>query len=138
MVGARLQTLKRRSDFLRARDRGRKWAAPGLVLQARRRGDAEAGPKVGHTRVGYTASRRVGGAVQRNRAKRRLRAAADRVLGARAYAAWDYVLIARKATLDRPFALLVKDLETALRKVAAHRRVGAGEEAGEEEGKRTA
>lgn len=93
-----------------------KWAMPGLVLQARRRDD-----QGGALRVGFTASRKVGGAVVRNRAKRRLRAAAEEVLAAHGKAGYDYVLIARAATPTRPFPALLKDLEAALKRVGAWR-----------------
>jgi ribonuclease P protein component len=69
-------------------------------------------------RFGVTASRKVGGAVMRNRAKRRLRAAAASILPLSARAGHDYVLIARTATLSRPFAQLTGDLEKAV--AAAH------------------
>jgi ribonuclease P protein component len=73
-------------------------------------------------RVGYTASRRVGGAVQRNRAKRRLRAAAAAVLPRCGAAGTDYVLIARDGTGKRRYAEMLADLEGALRQVARRRR----------------
>ena len=89
---------------------------PGLVLQAAPRpGPPLAGAAV---RVGFTASRKVGNAVIRNRAKRRLRAAAAEVLAARGRADTDYVLIARADTAGRPYAALIADLEAALRRVA--------------------
>jgi ribonuclease P protein component len=69
-------------------------------------------------RVGYTASRRVGNAVARNRAKRRLRAAAASVLPAQGREGMDYVLIARAGTSERPYAELLADLEGALRQVS--------------------
>lgn len=77
-------------------------------------------------RVGFTASRKVGGAVVRNRAKRRLRAAAAHILPDAGRPGTDYVLIARAATAARPFAALLDDLETALRRVApgATRQIG--------------
>ncbi len=113
-----MQTLKKRADFIRLRD-GRKWAAPGLVLQMCESPDfvrpaLEAG---GILRVGYTVTKTVGGAVIRNRAKRRLRAAAAEVLPRGGRAGHDYVLIGRKSTLDRPFPALLVDLAAALKNV---------------------
>jgi ribonuclease P protein component len=111
-----VERLKRRVEFLRVAGARRKWAMPGLVLQARRRDD-----QGGALRVGYTASRKVGGAVVRNRAKRRLRSAAEQVIAAHGKAGYDYVLIARAATPNRPFPALLKDLEAALKRVGAWR-----------------
>ncbi len=110
-----LATLPTRSDFLRAAS-ARKAVTPGLVLQMRHRRDDET--DLGSApRVGYAASRKVGGAVVRNRARRRLRAAVHDVLSARAQPGCDYVLIARAGTAGRPYALLLEDLATALDKV---------------------
>jgi ribonuclease P protein component len=77
--------------------------------------------------VGFTASRKVGGAVMRNRAKRRLRAAAAATLPLLAREGHDYVLVARTATLSRPFAELTRDLEKAL--LAAHAALARAENA---------
>ncbi|MEK9723626.1 MAG: ribonuclease P protein component [Rhodospirillaceae bacterium] len=115
-----LSRLKKRGQFLRVARQGRKWAAPGLVLQARRR-SAQDSETEAATRVGFTVTRQVGGAVVRNRARRRLKAAADSVLPRHARAGMDLVLIGRAGTLGRPFVALLADLETALRKVDAHR-----------------
>ncbi len=112
-------TLRHRRDFL-ACARARRWAAAGLILQARRRGEAEAGGEAGGIRVGYTCSKKLGGAVVRNRAKRRLRAAAAEILSAQGAAGWDYVLVGRpEATVGRPFPDLLDDLRTALVRVHA-------------------
>jgi ribonuclease P protein component len=73
-------------------------------------------------RVGYTASKKIGGAVMRNRAKRRLRAAAAAVLPLSGLPGTDYVLVARRETATRPFDSLVQDLAQALR--AAHVKLG--------------
>ena len=113
--------LKRRRQFLRVAGGGHKWVAPGLILQARGRDADEtgAGPVTGF-RVGYTVSRKVGSAVQRNRARRRLRAAADQVMPVHARPGHDFVLIGRQATLKKTFRALNQDLETALRKLDAY------------------
>ena len=114
-----LPRLLRRADFLRAA-RGVKAAAPGLVLQDRRRAPEETGDDT-RPRLGFTASRKVGGAVVRNRARRRLRAVAADVLSRRAEPGHDYVLIARAATADRPYDDLLADLEKALTRIQSGR-----------------
>ncbi len=105
-----MERLKKRSDFLKAA-KAAKWAAKGLVLQARVRGDAD-GP-----RVGFTVTKRVGNAVVRNRIKRRLREAVRASLAERARDGVDYVLIGRQGTLHRRFDALREDLEAAVVKV---------------------
>lgn len=107
----KLVTIKSRADFLRARD-GRRHGLLGLAVEACRSPEGAAGPGV--ARVGFTASRRVGGAVQRNRAKRRLRELARRVVTAFGREGHDYVLIARAQTLTREFAELENDLCAAI------------------------
>jgi len=113
------EILKKRKDFL-ACARARRWAAPGMIVQARARGD-DAPP-----RVGYTCSKKVGNAVVRNRAKRRLRAAAADVFASGGKPGWDYVLIGRSgATVARPYPDLVGDLKAALDRVHAPRKPDA-------------
>ena len=116
--------LKRRSEFLRVAAARRKWAAPGLVLQAASPADVpppSGGGSVPGLRVGFTCSRKVGNAVARNRARRRLKAVADQLLPALSVVDGDYVLIGRQETLQRPFALLLQDFATALKRVGAIR-----------------
>ncbi|MBC8239642.1 MAG: ribonuclease P protein component [Alphaproteobacteria bacterium] len=129
-----LVRLKRRVDFLRVARSGRRFATPGLVLQVadRQVADRQAGSHgvTGITGrhsgmdegsetavgIGFTASKKVGNAVARNRAKRRLRAAVSAVMPKYAAGGHDYVLIGRKATLQRPYADLLTDLMRALRR----------------------
>ena len=121
----RIERLKQRSEFLRVAGTRRKAVMPGLILQAAETQAARDAPA--GFRVGFTASRKVGGAVARNRAKRRLRATVDRVMAERAQPGHDYVVIARQATVDRPFAALTEDLEMALARLA--RRSGGAHQA---------
>ena len=111
---AALERLKRRADFLRVADGRRKWVTPGLILQTLARAPADNASDA--IRVGFTATRKIGNAVVRNRARRRLRAAVVDVMTRHAAAGFDYVLIARAETPKRPYAALIEDLETALRR----------------------
>ena len=113
--------LKQRSEFLRVARAQRKWVTPGLILQVRQRRDPNSGPDSSTPRVGFTVSRKVGNAVERNRAKRRLRAAVNEVFAESAAPGYDYVLIGRRQTLTRPFRLLVEDLMKALRRLGVCR-----------------
>jgi ribonuclease P protein component len=110
-----LARLKTRADFLRVAATRRRAARPGLVLQLAARRATSDGSAV--VRVGFTASRKVGNAVVRNRAKRRLRAAAAEVLGSGGRPGTDYVLIARAATGGRRYSDLIGDLAAALRQI---------------------
>lgn len=125
--------LKRRAEFLQVAAANRKWVAPGLILQVRRQpephaspNEAAAEPVAAETirpqsiRVGFTASRKVGNAVKRNRARRRLRAVAEQVLP-HAAPGNDFVLVARAATVERDFDALRNDLVAGLKKLKLYR-----------------
>jgi len=115
MTGA-IATLTDRPDFLRAAQ-ARRQGAGGFLLQARERRTGEpAAPEL--IRVGFTCSKKVGNAVVRNRARRRLREIARAVLPLHGRPGWDYVLIGRpEVTTTRPFSLLLEDLARALAQV---------------------
>jgi len=104
----RLETLTSRADFLRAA-RAKRVVTPGFVLQYRQRPGGDA------IRVGFTCSKKVGNAVMRNRAKRRLREIARLVLSHQGRPGTDYVLIGRaEVTANRAFDVMLADLRDAL------------------------
>ncbi len=102
--------LKKRREFTFARD-GVTERRKSVVVQARARAGELPGLHVGE---GFTATKKIGGAVQRNRAKRRLREASRRLLARHGRPGWDYVFIAREATLDVGWSRLLDDMESAL------------------------
>ena len=115
-----IERLRTRPDFLAAAQ-ALHCARGALVAQARARLD-------GHDkiRVGFTATKRIGGAVVRNRAKRRLREAARAVIPLFGVRGCDYVLIARGGTTSRPWGRLLDDLKNALKTLAADLRPNPG------------
>ncbi len=111
---ARLPRLKRRAEFVAVAREGRKLGRGPLLVQALARpAAAEAGP----IRLGFTATKKLGNAVVRNRAKRRMREAARLEFAARPEAAWDVVLVAREGIGQTRFAALREALSEALRRL---------------------
>ena len=126
--GSSVGRLKRRADFLRVAAARRKWAAPGLILQVAPQ--PESAPEDNREenrpeeiRVGFTASRKVGNAVKRNRARRRLKALVAEMIANGANPGLDLVLIARTSTVDRPFDELRRDLQQSLQRTKAARKI---------------
>ena len=105
-----MQRLRQRTDFLAAAT-GVKVPVTGFVLQALDR--REDGP----VRVGFTVSRKVGSATERNRVRRRLREVVRLSPAEQMQPGYDYVLIGRRAALGLPFDRLIEDFDRALRRV---------------------
>jgi ribonuclease P protein component len=108
-----IERLKKRPDFLAAA-KALNCPRGAVVAQARQRGDGSA-----LVRIGFTATKRIGGAVVRNRAKRRLREAARLLAPLHARPGCDYVFIARGGTVSRPWGPLLDDMKSALIRLAA-------------------
>jgi ribonuclease P protein component len=109
-----MERLRQRADFLAAAS-GIKIPAAAFVLQARKRSDT------GPARFGFTVSKKVGNAVERNRVRRRLREIVRLSAANRLHAGHDYVLVGRRAALNLPFNRMTQDFEGALRRVHARR-----------------
>src|SRR5690349_18862144 len=107
MTAPVIERLRTRAQFLAVRA-GVRAARPTLVVEAKRGSDA------GPIGLGLTASRKIGAAVVRNRARRRLRHAARQLLPDYGLAGVDYVVVARQAAPDAPWAALLDDLQNAL------------------------
>jgi ribonuclease P protein component len=107
-----LKKLTRRADFLAANS-GKRAPMPGFVLLVRPRDDGD--PAM---RFGITVTKKIGGAVVRNRMKRRFRALAAELLPERGVRGADHVLIGRAGGVERDFGLLRTELAKALGKVS--------------------
>jgi ribonuclease P protein component len=114
-----MEQLTQRADFLAAAS-GSKVSAATFVLQARRRTDNEP------ARFGFTVSKKVGNAVERNRVRRRLREIVRTSGSNRIRSGHDYVLIGRRAALKVPYARIAEEFEGALRRVHAGRNGNTG------------
>lgn len=111
-IDSQMHILKKRSDFLKAA-KGLKYVSRGFVLQTVMHHETVE-PEV---RIGFTASKKVGNAVCRNRAKRRLRELARNIALQKAKSGFDYVFIARKNILDMPYDKLEQDVNNAMQNI---------------------
>ena len=115
-----MERLTRRTDFLAAA-KGLRASAGAFVVQARSRaadgGAKEGGAEEGPARIGFTVSRQVGNAVERNRVRRRLREMVRLSEGGGMHGGHDYVLIGRRAALQAPFGEMRRELDAALRRI---------------------
>jgi ribonuclease P protein component len=102
-----MERLKRRADFLNTA-KGSRVQTASFLMQARDRRDPHS------PRVGFTVTKKTGNAVERNRIRRRLRAAAGKVIPRAGQEGFDYVLVARRPALNSPFEAMLADLERAL------------------------
>jgi ribonuclease P protein component len=110
--------LKKRGEFVRAANSGVHASTTGIVLQAFKRDEPDSGRPA---RIGFTTSKKVGKAVQRNRARRRLRTLAEAILAPVARSGFDYVLVGRTSTVNREFLDLADDLRRAIELVHSGR-----------------
>jgi ribonuclease P protein component len=117
VLNTAVERLRKRSEFLAVSKTGEKWVTPAFVVQVYARVGEQA------YRYGITASRKVGGAVERNRAKRRLRALLKEILPPLAHQGVDYVFIARKEILKRDFVQMTNELQQALKKLTQRKQL---------------
>lgn len=109
----KISVLAKRQDFLRIAAGQKKWVSNSMIVQVAVRDEQDCSA----IRVGYTASRKVGNAVMRNRAKRRLREVVAHLLWDKGQRGHDYVLIARASTVDMSFDQLIRDFSWCLRRL---------------------
>ena len=113
----KLARIKKRPEYLAVAATRRKWVAPAFILQAKdgkSETDSDSPPK-----VGFTVSKKVGKAVIRSRARRRLKEAARIVFPEHGSKGWGYVLIGRQAATSYPFEKLCADMRWALAKLTS-------------------
>jgi ribonuclease P protein component len=121
MTGPRIDRLTRRPEFLAVAASGLRYATSSVVVQALPPAGSPAPPRAS-ARFGFTATRKLGGAVIRNRARRRLKAAAALLAPDHARAGTDYVFVARGGALDRPWQDLLRDVAQAMDRAPSTRR----------------
>ena len=115
MLSSKIKVLKKREDFVRVAKSGIKSVQKGLIIQAAPfpsqiiNNDSHI-----NIRLGFTATKKIGNAVRRNRTKRRLREVANIIMCKNFYENFDFVVIGRYNTADLPFELLLKNFDKAI------------------------
>lgn len=119
-----MNTLKKRAEFQRVH-KGRKWVTPAFILQGlARESGADLSPRFGFTVSSKAVAKEAAGgkkrgmAVDRNRARRRLKEAVRLTFVSSAKPDYDYVIIGRAAALTRKFSQLLADMRLAFHKVS--------------------
>ena len=112
-----IKRLKNRQDFLKVAKNGMKWVTPSIIMQAliEKKSDLD-----NTIYVGYTVSRVVGNAVTRNRVRRRLKAAAGKILRNHTIDRQAIVIVGRKAAITRPFEFILQDLKLSIKGINAN------------------
>lgn len=113
----KLPTIPNRRDFLAANNLGKRFVVGSFILLCNQRTPDHPAPE--SARIGYTVTKKMGGAVQRNRIKRRLRAAVQQAAHPHCQPGHDYVVISRQKALDCPFTDLTRDIEFAFSRIHA-------------------
>ena len=119
-ISSNLITMKKRADFLRLNKSKTKWVSGSVIVQTapNHRVDAQMQDQEPTTHYGITITKKIfKSAVQRNRVKRRLRAAAQEIMAPLALTTQDYVLIGRKSTLSASYDTIKKDLKWCLKRL---------------------
>ncbi|WP_020400405.1 ribonuclease P protein component [Kordiimonas gwangyangensis] len=116
----KLERVKKRPEYLSIAATGRKWVTPSFILQASV-GESDSPP-----RAGFTVSKKVGKAVERNRARRRLKEAARLTLDGHGSRGWAYVFIGRQAAISYDFEKMQADMRWALAKLASGADLSSG------------
>lgn len=113
---APLTTLKQRAEFQRLRG-GVRWSGPAFVMEGKPRVRIVEARVPAVARFGFTITKKIGKAHERNRMRRRLSHALRSATIPPALDSWDCVIVARRAALDVPFETLVRDFATAIKRL---------------------
>ena len=113
LMDAKIDNLKKRSSYKAVAAHGVRYVSTAFILQV--------GKKMKDTpdmiRFGFTTSRKVGGAVERNRVRRQLKELARQVIAPHIERGRDYVLVGRRRALKTPFQAMVLEAQKAMRKL---------------------